>query len=244
MSGFDLSNFPTSPSGKRMISYVTAGFYDDSYVGKWIYQIMGLEYDEARAFIEGFADQLFPESATWGLMYHEIKWGLPVRDDLSIEARRLLIQQKRDTRSSMTPYIMGKLLSEPAGCEVQVSDVHDGGEEGYIPEHPNRFRILIKSEGGEVDVGAVVKKAEQIKQSHTTFEYRVACHARVTVGITRTAYKVLFPITGLYPEVQTAFARGQDTVLVDREVGNTAAADVSVRTLKAYYPLCGEEVRL
>lgn len=31
---FDLEQFPTSESAKRMLSYVTPGFYDNSYVGK------------------------------------------------------------------------------------------------------------------------------------------------------------------------------------------------------------------
>lgn len=30
---FDLEQFPTSESAKRMLSYVTPGFYDNSYVG-------------------------------------------------------------------------------------------------------------------------------------------------------------------------------------------------------------------
>ena len=44
-TGFDLEEFPTSESAKRQLSYVTKGFYDTSYIGKWIYQVMGLEYE-------------------------------------------------------------------------------------------------------------------------------------------------------------------------------------------------------
>lgn len=91
---FDLEQFPTSESAKRMLSYVTPGFYDNSYVGKWLYQVMGLEYDDARKLAEELQYQMFPETATWGLMYHEIKWGLPVRTNLSYEERRQLIYQK------------------------------------------------------------------------------------------------------------------------------------------------------
>ena len=64
-----------------MLSYVTPGFYDNSYVGKWLYQVMGLEYDDARKLAEELQYQMFPETATWGLMYHEIKWGLPVKNE-------------------------------------------------------------------------------------------------------------------------------------------------------------------
>lgn len=36
MGKFDLENFPTSESAKRQLSYVTEGFYEKSYVGKWL----------------------------------------------------------------------------------------------------------------------------------------------------------------------------------------------------------------
>ena len=106
MEKFDIENFPTSESAKKMLSYVTEGFYDKSYVGKWLYQVMGLEYDAALKIAEELPYQFFPETATWGLMYHEIKWGLPIRKNLSYEERRRLIYQKRDNRAPMTPYRM------------------------------------------------------------------------------------------------------------------------------------------
>ena len=80
MEKFDLENFPVSESAKNMIASVSDGFYDNSYVGKWLYEVMGQEYDTAREIAEDILNQLFPETATWGLMYHEIKWGLPVRE--------------------------------------------------------------------------------------------------------------------------------------------------------------------
>ena len=47
MEKFDIEKFPTSESAKRMLSYVSEDFYEKSYVGKWLYQIMGLEWDDA-----------------------------------------------------------------------------------------------------------------------------------------------------------------------------------------------------
>ena len=48
----DLEAFPTSKSALKMLSYVTQGFYDKSYVGKWLYQVMGQEYDKALKLAE------------------------------------------------------------------------------------------------------------------------------------------------------------------------------------------------
>lgn len=63
---FNLENFPTSESAKKMLSYVTGGFYDESYVGKWIFQVMGIEYDKALEMAVALPEQFFVETATWG----------------------------------------------------------------------------------------------------------------------------------------------------------------------------------
>ena len=49
----NLEQFPTSETAKKMLSYITGnGFYDNSYVGKWIFQVMGEEMGDARAIID------------------------------------------------------------------------------------------------------------------------------------------------------------------------------------------------
>lgn len=169
MGKIDLESIPTSASAKRMLGYVTEGFYDTSYVGKWIYQVMGLAYDAALGFVEDFPDQFFPETATWGLMYHEVKWGLPVRENLSYEERRRLIFLKRDCRAPMTPYWMEKYLAEATGFEVRIADVNDPGEYGFIAPHPNVFKAYLLGEG-TLDSKLVHRILDQLKQSHTVYK--------------------------------------------------------------------------
>ena len=164
---FDLESFPTSNSARKMLSYVSDGFYDESYVGKWIYQVMGLEYDRALEMVEDLPAQFFPETATWGLMYHETKWGLPVRENLPYDERRRLVFQKRDYRAPMTPYRMEEYLCAVTGFKVHVSDIHDPWN-GYIPAHPNMFLVFFVGEG-TLDVGAAINALKKIRQSHTVF---------------------------------------------------------------------------
>lgn len=168
MEKFDLENFPTSESAKRMLSYVTDGFYDNSYVGKWLYQVMGLEYDAALRIAEELPYQFFPETATWGLMYHEIKWGLPVRNNLLYEERRRLIYQKRDNRAPMTPYRMEKTLKDITGFEVRVADKNDPGDYGFLAPHPNVFKAYFMGEG-TLDSKKVHETLDRLKQSHTVY---------------------------------------------------------------------------
>lgn len=165
---FDIENFPQSESAKRMLSYITKGFYDNSYVGKWMFEVMGREYDSIRELVEDLPNQFFPETATWGLTYHEIKWGLPVMRYLSYEERRKIIYQKRDFKAPMTPYRMEEYLSAITGFKVTVADIHDPGEYGFRPSHPNVFQVTFEGEG-RLDVKEAIKLVKEIRQSHTTF---------------------------------------------------------------------------
>ncbi len=166
---FDLEQFPTSESALRMLSYVSDGFYDRSYVGKWLYQVMGQEYDSARKIIESLPAQMFPETATWGLMYHEMKWGLPVRENLSYEERRRLIYQKRDYRAPITPWRMETYLQNATGFEVHIADVSDPGAYGFVPDHPNIFKAYFIGEG-TLDTKLVRESLNKLKQSHTVYQ--------------------------------------------------------------------------
>ena len=168
MEKFDLENFPVSESAKNMIASVSDGFYDNSYVGKWLYEVMGQEYDTAREIAEDILNQLFPETATWGLMYHEIKWGLPVRENLPYEERRQLIYRKRDYRAPMTPYRMEGYLKTATGFDVRIADINDPGDYGFVAPHPNVFKAYFMGEGTLASKWARAMLNE-LKQSHTMF---------------------------------------------------------------------------
>lgn len=195
-----LENFPTSESAKRMLGYVSDGFYDNSYVGKWIYQVMGMEYDEARKIIMELPDQFFVETATWGLMYHEIKWGLPVRSHLSYEERRRLICQRRDLRAPMTPYRMEELIKTVTPFQVYVTDIHDRGLAVKSPlmdlSNPNQFKIMLEGEGN-ADIGKIREFVDKIKQSHTVYGLLYLENAHFEVPV-RHSERIHFR-TSFYP---------------------------------------------
>lgn len=168
MENFNLENFPTSECARKMLGYVSDGFYDESYVGKWLFQVMGAEYDKALGMVSDLFLQFFPETATWGLMYHEIKWGLPVRENLSCEERRRLIYQKRDLHAPMAPYRMEKYLADATGFEVHVADINDPGKYGFEPLHSNVFKVYFLGEA-TLDARLVFGILNRIKQSHTVY---------------------------------------------------------------------------
>ncbi len=168
MEKLDLEKFPVSESAGKMLGYVSKDFYDKSYVGKWLFQVMGMEYDAALETVMELPAQFFPETATWGLMYHEIKWGLPVRLNLSYEERRGLIYQKRDYRAPMTPLRMEKYLENMIGLEVHVNDIHDKGRFGREFADPNIFAVTIIG-NSRLDLDGVQATIDSLKQSHTMY---------------------------------------------------------------------------
>lgn len=167
----NLEQFPESGSAKRMLSYVTKGWYDNSYVGKWLYEVMGQEIDLSGSYLQELPEQFFVETATWGLSYHEKKYGLDVRTDLSDETRRMLIKEKRDSKYPMTPYRMEEILHERFQAEVHVYDVNDPGRFSF--SHPNIIVIRLVQSGGEdmVPIGAVKKQVDKMKLSHTVYDF-------------------------------------------------------------------------
>ena len=189
--GIDLNKFPTSETAKRMLTYITRGWYNESYVGKWTFQVMGAELDPWLRLFKETPDQLFVETATWGLRYHELKYGLTVREDLSVEERRARILEVRDFRMPMSPYGMAWRLKKITGCDVEVYDIHEPGLE-EIP-HPNQFRVRFAGEQ-EVSMKELMNKIRAMKQSHTTFvfSYLIATILNEEIFEPRVTYRMLF----------------------------------------------------
>lgn len=165
----DLERFPNSASAKRQLSYVSDGFYDESYVGKWLFEVIGIEYDTARELLEDLPNQFIPETATWGLRYHEGKWNLRARENLTYKERRRRIFQKRDFRAPMIPYRMETYLKEATGIDVRVADIHDLGNFNFSPSHPNVFKIFFLAKQNDLDFKTARDILSKLKQSHTEF---------------------------------------------------------------------------
>ena len=99
LDNFDIEHFPTNPTALRMLSRISP-IYDRSYVGKWIFEVMGADMGDVRLRFEELRAQAFPETATWGLMYWEQRYGLPVGSGLAdIEARRRRVLGRRRSRA-------------------------------------------------------------------------------------------------------------------------------------------------
>lgn len=162
MADFNIEEFPTSPSAQQMIGRVSP-IYRNSYVGKWLFQVMGLEMDEARALVESLRDQCYLEKCTWGMRYWEERYGIEVDETKDLEGRRATVAAKRRKREALTPATLEALLESLTGRNVDI--LEDNSK--------CRFTVLIHDGETQVDCAALMKRLDAIKPSHLAYSIKL-----------------------------------------------------------------------
>jgi hypothetical protein len=156
----DLEHFPTCETSKRMLARVSP-IYERSYVGKWLFQVMGLEMKDARRLFDELRQQAFPETATWGLTYWEQRYGITPNPADDLEARRQAVLDRQNARSPMNPARIEAIINGMTGMPVTVTE--------NVADYT--FGVRIENTGdGSVDIPAVMVRLRKIKPSHQWFE--------------------------------------------------------------------------
>lgn len=142
----------TSDAAKRMIDYVSP-IYDRSYVGLWLFNVIGIELDELNKFCEELYDQAHIETATWSLPMWEKEYGITPLEDQTIEQRReRLLQMKK--KSAFNPEKLRKLIESMTGVEVEVV------------ENTNKNTFLVRLKGSVDNLDDVKEQINLIKPAH------------------------------------------------------------------------------
>lgn len=204
-----MSEILTSPSGQRMLSYV-APIYYQSKVMQAIFQAIGTEIDDLHEWITEIRDQLFPQTATWGLKYWEQVLGLPTNEAVPIEQRRQTVLTKLATRTPVTPNLIKQIAQSNTGKPATV--------ENRIG--PYTFRIIVESDGTSVDLQRLNKAINEAKPAHLTAEYGIFYKDEMNIKTevpTIVQSSLVFAsdtfYCGTYPTFSSSFA-GYDTTQV------------------------------
>lgn len=204
----DLEKFPTSPAAQRMIKTVSP-IYDKSYVGKWIFQVMGMEIDEAWKFMEELRLQAFPETATWGIVYWEQRYHIVPDDNLTIEERRQRVIIKRGRRAPMNPARIERFTRDVTGREAIITE---HGED-YI------FFISILPGESEVDYSELIKTIRSVKPSHLSFRVLFQTDVNLTIQATsQDKYPFAYTLAGTVPDTNTVGALGDSIIMLDADI--------------------------
>lgn len=159
----NLENFPTNRIAKKMIGTVTKGWYENSYVGKWLYQVTGEEYEDAERLVTELPLQVFPETATWGLMYHEILYGIPVDSTKSLEERRREIFLRRNMRAPLNPDRLEEWIYLATGVKVEITE----------NVKPYTFKVRFEDLDFTYSLSNLFQKIRSMKPSHLSFMYGI-----------------------------------------------------------------------
>lgn len=157
-------NIIKSPEAERMLQMVTQGFYNRSFMGLWMFEVIGREYDEMTEWSELLKYEIFPQTCTWSIPIWEWVYEIKPDDTLTLEYRRQRIMAKRLSHPPINPDRIGAVLSALAGCPVTITD----------PIAPYMFRVIMdESEHTIFSHAAVLKLLRTIKPSHLSFRCEV-----------------------------------------------------------------------
>lgn len=158
MEMHELELFPNSESAKRMVARISP-IYGHSYVGKWIFEVMGLEIDEVREIVASLRDQCFLERVTWGMRYWEERYGIEVDETLDLEYRRSRIQRAGTRYGPISPAKVEEIIHEFSGRIVHI-----------VEDNPHyAFDLLFEEGEKDIDYTAIIEKVNSIKPSHLTY---------------------------------------------------------------------------
>lgn len=177
----DLEHFPTSPSARQMISRISP-IYEKSYVGKWIFQVMGVEFDDARLRFDELRQQAFPETATWSIEYWEQRYGISPNPADSLETRRQVVLARQEARQSMNPAKMEDRVKAITGCHARVEE--------NVDDYTFAVVLELESSLDAAKLTKALKYIRLVKPSHQCFliifhetvEHRLYAGFAVRVG--------------------------------------------------------------
>lgn len=131
---------------------------------KVLQEILGKNLAEVIAFKQDLFNQMFIETATWGLSRWEKIFGLPTEIEKNYSFRRERIKAKIRGSGTTTKQLIINIASAFSNGEVEVI------------EYPNEYRFVVKFvgvKGVPANMKDLTSSIEEVKPAHLafTFEY-------------------------------------------------------------------------
>ena len=181
-------NIPTTETGKRMIASVSP-IYDKAYTARWLFEIMGIELEEARTYIEELRYQASPETSTWGLFYWEQRYHIPTDETLPLETRRQKVMSKRWKYAPMNPARLEEYINRASGRAAVVTEYND----------EYRIEVAIDGVGGALEYEKIIELVRTAKPSHIAMQIILETHCGIHIHPLPEAYSFRSRAAGTYP---------------------------------------------
>ncbi|WP_235941567.1 putative phage tail protein [Paenibacillus puerhi] len=147
---------------KRDLMAYLPDYYKDSHQMNALQATAGEEVSEFRYRVDEQLDQLFLDTATWGLVLWESELGLDTERTQSYEWRREMLRAKLRGTGTTTRQMIIEAAAAFSGGEVDVAD------------HPEeaRFEIhFIGVKGIPANMAGFIRLLEEIKPAHLSYSF-------------------------------------------------------------------------
>lgn len=111
-----------SPEAETFLRSVTAGFYSHSYLGLWIYEVIGREWDEMAAWSKDLKQEIFVQTCTWSIAIWEWVYGFEPDESMTLEERRQRILNKIRGVRPINPEVLRRGIAAVSGADAGVTD--------------------------------------------------------------------------------------------------------------------------
>lgn len=147
-----------SPKGRKFLGYISP-IYEQSVIMQAILEAIGTEWDDVDRLTDEVFAQLFPQTATWGIVYWEMLLKIPVNKGLPIEQRRARVLSKMQTRWPVTKARM-----------EQIVRTYSGDKQAYIRQFFNEYRFeVLFNLAQSIDLKTVNEVVSETKPAHLDF---------------------------------------------------------------------------
>jgi len=170
-----------SKKGNMMFNSVSP-IYEKNEIMKSIFEAIGSEEDLVEKQLDDIMLQLFPQTATWGLIFWERRLKVPVNLSEDIKVRRAKIISKLKTKDvTINPKVIERVINNftKAKCAIEDSVA------------PYVIGIDLKSENGfKTELKPMYKEVRRIVPSHLDIKYKL-------LSVTKSnLYNALIGFTG------------------------------------------------
>ena len=218
-----------SDKGRQMLKSVSP-IYGQSKIMQAVFEAVGGEFDDVDQLSDEVFAQMFPQTATWGVVYWEELLRLKSNKNLPSELRRARVLSKMQTRWPVTPAKMEIYISSVAG-KIPVEIIQN------VADYTFQVDFMYMLHAGELlNLIEVVKIIEDVKPAHTAYQLCIAFYTKMEIAKKHRTWLFDYVLTdtllcGTHPDI----------AIIGRIIACPATIDNTMSVTAFDYVLTGTE---
>lgn len=171
----------TSPTAQKIIDYVSP-IYGESYVGLWLFQVIGAALDDVSDIAVKLRNETNPITTDLLLDYWEKRYGIPRNSSMNNDQRRAILLAKIQERGPCNPTRLAEAVSAALG-----------GVPVEITENIAQNTFLVNIREVVPSINPAIAVLERRKPAHLVYQIQVATQTiaepDIKIAIAQTRYE-------------------------------------------------------